>query len=99
MDNLTDYLIVISHSEDGTVARKITNSTRENAQNVLCKIISEDRNNDIKHFDDGTKDVYDLDYVGENNGFEGYNSFFEYHINYAAYPIEDIKEYNSCRTL
>ena len=83
------FLIIATNSEGVLSARRMF-GTREEVQAKMVEMIKEDAKNDQDGYDCGTEDVYELDYVGEGNGFHGFNNFKEYSIEYYAYPVNDI---------
>ncbi len=84
--------IIIAYNSEGAIYTSKMFATREEAQEQVLKMIKEDRKQDEENWDFGTESVYDLDYDGSANGFNGYNNFYNYSVNYVAYPYNDIPE-------
>ena len=89
---MREWYIFIAYNSEGAISVSKMVATREEAQEYLMKLIMEDRVEDEETWDMGTEGVYDLNYEGVGNGFSGYNTFYDYSINYIAYPLNSITE-------
>ncbi len=86
------YIFAISNTEaDGTVLHTAT-CTESQAKRSLFKLVKEDRNTNKaesgEDWDYGTETIID---VNEDRGeFHAYGVYSDYHIDYAAIPLESI---------
>lgn len=89
---MRECYIIIAYNSEGAINVNKMFGTREEIQEQVLKMITEDRIEDEENWDMGTENVYELDYDGAMNGFSGYNTFYGYSINYVACPYTDIPE-------
>ena len=89
---MRECYIIIAYNSEGAINVNKMFGTREEIQEQVLKMITEDRIEDEEKWDMGTENVYELDYDGAMNGFSGYNTFYGYSINYVACPYNDIPE-------
>lgn len=91
---MRQWFIIISYNSEGAINVNKMLATREEVREYVMKLINDDMLEDEENWDCGTENTYDLDYEGLGNGMSGFNNFYDYSINYFAYPLEDIKKFD-----
>ena len=78
------YIIGIGGSEIDCVVISRVYGTEQQVKEYLLKLIMEDRAKD-EDFDSGTDTIDEFE-VMESGEINGYNCFYDYHIDYSACP-------------
>lgn len=84
------WIISVFNSEGASKLYRMFGN-RQMARNKLIQLINKDKETDEDNWDMGTETSYELDAM-ENNGIGGFNNFYDYSIEYQAYPYNDIEE-------
>ena len=89
---MKEKYIIFAYNSEGACMVRTMFGTREEVQDKVMEIIYQDKENDVTEWDMGTESAYDLEYDGDTNGFRGFNTFYDYSINYLGCPCNNITE-------
>jgi len=86
-----DWIIGIGGTEEDDVSMYKLTGTRYQAKREIMRIIRRDRENDKESYNYGTENIKEIEERGDGSLY-GYNCFSDYHIDYAARPLNLLKD-------
>ena len=91
MTNKTEcYIVAISNSEGDGVEFRSFKGSKQEVMELLIRLIKIDKGLDEENFDYGTECVSEVSERDER--LNAYAVYSDYHIDYTAVRVEDIKE-------